>query len=104
MFIGDVTDDAFVDEIIKRSTVVVACLAPYTEVSKLDKSFHGIHLTKLRPHKKQLHKSDDPTFFCLYKVSSKLIEGCIANGTHYCDLTGETLWIKEMIDKYHEKV
>ena len=24
------------------------------------------------------------------------------NGTHYCDITGETDWVRKMIDKYDE--
>lgn len=29
-----------------------------------------------------------------------LIQACVANGTDYCDLTGETQWIRKMITKY----
>lgn len=29
-----------------------------------------------------------------------LIKACVATGTDYCDLTGETPWIRNMIDKY----
>ncbi|ENX58069.1 MULTISPECIES: saccharopine dehydrogenase family protein [Acinetobacter] len=29
-----------------------------------------------------------------------LIQACVNNGTDYCDLTGETQWIKHMITKY----
>ncbi|MCH7313051.1 saccharopine dehydrogenase NADP-binding domain-containing protein [Acinetobacter sp. ANC 3882] len=29
-----------------------------------------------------------------------LIQACVKNGTDYCDLTGETQWIKQMITKY----
>lgn len=29
-----------------------------------------------------------------------LIKACVENGTDYCDLTGETQWIKKMIEKY----
>ncbi len=29
-----------------------------------------------------------------------LVKACVESGTHYCDLTGEPLWIEEMIDKY----
>ncbi|CAM4138370.1 hypothetical protein F901_02958 [Acinetobacter dispersus] len=29
-----------------------------------------------------------------------LIQACVNNGTDYCDLTGETQWIKQMINKY----
>lgn len=29
-----------------------------------------------------------------------LIKACVENGTDYCDLTGETQWIRKMVDKY----
>ncbi|WP_151765872.1 saccharopine dehydrogenase family protein [Acinetobacter colistiniresistens] len=29
-----------------------------------------------------------------------LVQACVNNGTDYCDLTGETQWIKQMITKY----
>ncbi|KAK2803115.1 hypothetical protein FQN51_003859 [Onygenales sp. PD_10] len=35
--------------------------------------------------------------------SSPVVEACANNGTHYLDATGEMLWVKEMIEKYHEK-
>ncbi|KAJ5559014.1 Saccharopine dehydrogenase / Homospermidine synthase [Penicillium sp. DV-2018c] len=34
--------------------------------------------------------------------STPVVEACAANGTHYVDATGETPWIKLIIDKYHE--
>ncbi|KAJ5674487.1 uncharacterized protein N7477_004421 [Penicillium maclennaniae] len=34
--------------------------------------------------------------------STPVVEACAANGTHYLDVTGETPWIKELIEKYHE--
>ncbi|KAJ5712621.1 hypothetical protein N7493_009089 [Penicillium malachiteum] len=34
--------------------------------------------------------------------SSPVVEACANKGTHYLDVTGETPWIKLMIDKYHE--
>lgn len=38
-----------------------------------------------------------------YKAyGSILVEKCVENGTHYCDLTGELLWAEEMIQKYQE--
>ena len=33
----------------------------------------------------------------------ELVASCIENGTDYCDLTGEFLWIRKMIDKYEVK-
>lgn len=32
-----------------------------------------------------------------------LIQACVTNGTDYCDLTGETQWIKKMIEKYQDQ-
>ena len=37
------------------------------------------------------------------KYGSNLIEACIKTNTNYCDITGETQWIRKMIDKYHLK-
>ena len=34
--------------------------------------------------------------------STPVVEACAVNGTHYVDVTGETPWIKSLIDKYHE--
>ncbi|MEL7121673.1 MAG: saccharopine dehydrogenase NADP-binding domain-containing protein [Bacteroidota bacterium] len=31
-----------------------------------------------------------------------LVEACLENGTHYCDLTGEVQWMRKMIDQHHE--
>ncbi len=36
------------------------------------------------------------------KYGSELVAACIATGTHCCDLTGEVLWMRDMIDKNHE--
>ncbi|PGH02476.1 hypothetical protein GX51_04644 [Blastomyces parvus] len=35
--------------------------------------------------------------------STPIVEACANNGTHYLDVTGEMPWVKEMIEKYHEK-
>jgi short subunit dehydrogenase-like uncharacterized protein len=32
-----------------------------------------------------------------------LVAACVAAGRDYCDLTGETPWIRQMIDRYHEQ-
>ncbi|KAJ5783072.1 hypothetical protein N7457_004846 [Penicillium paradoxum] len=34
--------------------------------------------------------------------STPVVEACASNGTHYVDATGETPWIKLIIEKYHE--
>ena len=37
--------------------------------------------------------------FALY--GSALVAACVDQGTHYCDITGETPWVREMIDRHH---
>ena len=32
---------------------------------------------------------------------SKLVAACARAGVHCCDLTGESPWVKDMIDKHH---
>lgn len=36
------------------------------------------------------------------KYGSGLVEACAVNGTHYCDITGESDWVREMIDRYDD--
>ncbi|MEM6804189.1 MAG: saccharopine dehydrogenase NADP-binding domain-containing protein [Bacteroidota bacterium] len=36
------------------------------------------------------------------KYGDLAVEACIANGTHYCDLTGEVQWIRKMIDTHYD--
>jgi short subunit dehydrogenase-like uncharacterized protein len=38
--------------------------------------------------------------YALY--GSKLVAACVANLTHYCDISGESPWIRQMIDAHHE--
>ncbi|KAI4250467.1 MAG: hypothetical protein L6R40_000065 [Gallowayella cf. fulva] len=37
-----------------------------------------------------------------YKYSSPVVQACAENGTHYLDVTGETPWVYEMIEKHHD--
>ena len=37
------------------------------------------------------------------KYGTLLVDACIESKTNYCDITGETQWIREIIDKYHTK-
>ena len=39
--------------------------------------------------------------FSIY--GSKLVAACVRNRTHYCDITGETPWIRGLIDRHHEQ-
>lgn len=36
------------------------------------------------------------------KYGSPVVAACVSEGAHYCDLTGETQWIRAMIDAHHE--
>ena len=38
----------------------------------------------------------------LTKYGSKLVQSCIENKSHYCDLAGEVQWIHKMIQENHE--
>ncbi len=37
--------------------------------------------------------------FALY--GTKIVDACVRSKTHYVDITGETVWAKELIDRYH---
>ena len=39
--------------------------------------------------------------FALYGTG--IVDACVRFKTHYVDITGETSWVKTLIDKYHEK-
>ncbi len=39
--------------------------------------------------------------FALY--GDNIVDACVRFGTHYVDITGETPWVKRLIDRYHEK-
>ena len=38
--------------------------------------------------------------FALY--GSELVAACVRHVTHYVDITGETTWVREMIDRHHD--
>jgi short subunit dehydrogenase-like uncharacterized protein len=38
--------------------------------------------------------------FALY--GSALVAACVETGTHYVDITGETPWVRDMIDRHHD--
>jgi short subunit dehydrogenase-like uncharacterized protein len=39
--------------------------------------------------------------FALY--GTKVVDACVRFGTHYVDITGETPWVRMLIDRYHER-
>ena len=36
------------------------------------------------------------------KYSNLLVECCLSEGAHYLDITGENIWVKDLIDRHHE--
>ena len=32
-----------------------------------------------------------------------VLRACVKNHTHYVDITGETIWMHDMLDRYHEE-
>ena len=39
--------------------------------------------------------------FQLY--SDAVVDACVRRGAHYVDITGETLWVRSLIDRYHDR-
>ena len=39
--------------------------------------------------------------FALYGAG--IVDACVRFHTHYCDITGETPWVRSLIDRYHHK-
>ena len=37
------------------------------------------------------------------KYSNNLVSECVKNETHYVDITGENLWVRDLIDMYHSE-
>lgn len=37
------------------------------------------------------------------RLGSLLVAACARHGTHYCDITGETVWVRGLIDRHHEE-
>lgn len=66
LVIADAGDDASLDAMAKRGTVVITTVGPYAR--------HGL----------------------------PLVRACAAAGTHYVDLTGEPLFVRDAIERYHE--
>ena len=62
-------------------------------------SFDQDSLRKLAGHTRVVLTTVGP--YALY--GSSLVEACVANGTHYCDLAGEVQWIRKMIDQHQAR-
>lgn len=67
---------------------------PGIEVAQLEKS----SLVELAKKTKLLITTVGP----YHKYGSVVVEACAETGTHYLDVTGETPWVYEMIQKHHD--
>ena len=78
------------------------------DISKLnpDRAQPGIELCSLSP--KDLDALAQKTTCLVSTVGpyhlygTPVVEACTMNGTHYLDCTGETPWVKQTIEKYHD--
>tara|TARA_B100001121_G_scaffold308463_1_gene332520 strand:- start:19 stop:1221 length:1203 start_codon:yes stop_codon:yes gene_type:complete len=62
-------------------------------------SFDEISLNKITMRAKVICSTVGP----YSKYGSLIVKSCIESGTDYCDLAGESQWIRKMIDSYHKK-
>jgi len=37
------------------------------------------------------------------KYSNILVKACVVSATHYVDITGEAIWVRDLIDNYHQE-
>jgi short subunit dehydrogenase-like uncharacterized protein len=37
------------------------------------------------------------------RIGEPVVDAAVRMGSHYVDITGETPWVKQMIDKHHEQ-
>lgn len=37
------------------------------------------------------------------KIGTPIVEACIFSDAHYCDITGEAPWVRDVVDKYFEE-
>jgi short subunit dehydrogenase-like uncharacterized protein len=56
-------------------------------------------LDQLAAHTRVVLSTAGP--FALY--GSELVAACARHGTHYVDITGETPWVRRMIDRHHDE-
>ena len=85
------------------------------ELLKLNSDFNGINAEEAIP----IIIADSSNLSSLHEMTSKavcvvttagpfdkygsmLVESCALHGTHYCDITGETDWVRKMIDQFDD--
>jgi len=62
-------------------------------------SFDYVSLNKITNRTKVVCSTVGP----YSKYGTLIVKSCIESGTDYCDLAGESQWIRKMIDLYHNK-
>jgi short subunit dehydrogenase-like uncharacterized protein len=38
-----------------------------------------------------------------FSYGSKIVDACVRYKTHYVDITGETFWVRDLIDRHHDR-
>ena len=80
-----VTDAEDVKAMVKRTRVVCNCVGCVED---------GI----------PLHNGDaDVVFRPFIKFGEVVVNACVEEATEYCDITGETKFVKKMVDQYHDQ-
>ena len=37
------------------------------------------------------------------RLGTPVVRACVTEGTHYCDITGELPWVRQLMDEFHEE-
>jgi short subunit dehydrogenase-like uncharacterized protein len=80
----------------KLQAVRAACAAPQAGVCVADAA-DAAALDRLAAGSRVVLSTAGP--FARY--GSELVAACVRHGTHYVDITGETPWVRQMIDRHH---
>ena len=38
-----------------------------------------------------------------FRCGTPIVKACVENSTNYCDITGETPWVRQLMDRFHEE-
>lgn len=89
--------------------VVITTVGPYAKMGRpvvqvsvlnLRIPVHQCSDLRASPNIANLSHSDNK--FNLYNTLAH-VQACVENGTHYCDLTGEALFIRRMMEEFHDE-
>jgi len=89
-----------------RNESKLSTLVDHLKSLNTDRQEPGIEIGSLKPEDLEaLAKKTKlliSTVGPFHKYGSPVVEACARNGTHYVDSTGETPWVLEMINNYHD--